>query len=280
MQRFTQIAFPVLVAFFMLESSASAQLSRGMLPEYFHLPSANDVVHFTSPQRPDFPVPQYPESHRQKQVEGAVEVTLFVSAEGDVVRADVSVSSGDELFDDAALRGAMKAHFPAGYATVHGRAVNFTIDVPFYFLLSPDPEMYWQSRLELARIESEYEVRMKEFQDYLSERTKTSKTRIEGSQKRVEDCVASAKRLHRVLAEKKETAILRLREEIAMTKERIEDPAAAQNSSMAWRTVSPARAVATVVMPANVSGVITQRSLSNNDLDRLQDELELKKSYL
>ena len=260
-----------------------AQSSRGMLPSYFQLPSANDVVHFTSPQQPNFPTPIYPDARRQSLVEGAVEVTLYVTSEGDVVKADISVSSGDALFDEAALGSAIKARFPAGYATVQGRPVDFSIDVPFYFLLSPDPEMYWHTRLELARIQAEYESAMNEFQGYLSERTKSTASRVESSQRRVEQTVAAAKRLHRMLAEKKESAILRLREEIAMTKLRIEDPDEQQSSTASetfWRSAHPGQAVATVVMPSNTRGIVTRDSLSNNDLDRLIDELELKKSYL
>jgi TonB family protein len=275
---------PVVVALLAVVScSLIAQQSRGMLPSYFRLPSANDDVHFTSPQKPDVPTPVYPEAHRLNQVEGAVEVQLFVTSEGEVVRADVAVSSGDVQFDDAALRSAMKARFPVGYATVDGRPVDFKIDVPFYFMLSPDPELYWHTRLELARIQAAYEIQMKEFQGFLAERTKTSPSRIESSQRRIEQSVASAKRLHRMLAEKKESAILRLREEIAITKQHMEDPQGttrAVASDMTWRNVRPEQVMPTVAMPVNLKGVITQNALSNNDLERLQSELELKKSYL
>lgn len=283
MQNFLRCSFACFALLLLLPGFTQAQGSRGMLPSYFQLPSANDIVHFTSPQQPDFPTPVYPDAHRSSLVEGAVEVKLYVTSEGDVVKVDISVSSGDALFDEAALGSAIKAHFPVGYATVQGKPVDFVLNVPFYFLLSPDPEMYWHTRLELARIQTEYESAMNEFQGYLSERTKTTASRVESSQRRIERTVAAAKRLHRILAEKKESAILRLREEIAMTKLRLEDPDEQQPSLASdtfWRNAHPGQVVATVVMPSNTRGIVTRNSLSNNDLERLIDELELKKSYL
>ena len=282
-QPFRMFRIQIIIALFVITAAtASAQDEsrpyRGFLPPLFRLPSSGETVHFTSPQLPRFQTMEYPDAHKKSQIEGVVEIELYVTSEGEVARAEVSVGSGDELFDNSALKSAMLAHFPAGYATVDGQARDFKVAVPFYFLLSPDPEAYWHTRLELARIQQYYEVVIKEFQGYLSERTKASKATIEAAQKQVEEAISAAKKLHALLAAKKETAILRLREEIDLTRRAMEEPRMA--ASVNGRNIQPEQATPAVSATGYMTGVVSYHSLSNNDLGRLLNELELKKSYL
>lgn len=253
---------------------------RGFLPPLFRLPAKDVQVQFTSPMPPQLVQPEYPAVHKQNDVEGAVELALYVTMEGDVVSAEVTVGSGDELFDDEALRSALKSRFPAGYATLNGTPTDFRITVPYYFLISADPEGYWHSRLELARVQQEYEIVMREFQNMQSARTVSTSDKAESVRKRLEEKVASAKRLHRMLAEKKEFAILRLRDEIASAKDRLDGVPDAVNVAHEDQRVALPDQAPIVHIAIQQGTVVSDTEPSANDLDRLSQELELKKSYL
>jgi TonB family protein len=223
-------------------------------------------------------LPDYPEEQLNRGIEGVVEVTMYVTSEGEVVFSEISVSSGLEAFDDAALRSAMKTEFPAGYATVKGLPRDFRLSVPFYYLLSADPENYWHSRLELARVQQEYEEVMTRFEDYLMARTVASESKIREIQRQMEEKVAAAKSIHRLLAEKKETAILRLRQQIDDTRSDSAPVADAEDSSWRHGLRDYSRATVQVVTPG--TSVTSERALGTDGMDRLTQELEMKKSYL
>lgn len=275
-----------LILFSSLVSFAVAQPvngSRGSLPASFRLPEPGTPVHFSSPGSPDFSIPEFPTAHFRNGREGAAEVVMYVRGEGEVVSARISVSSGDPEFDEAALTSAMKSRFPVGYASVDGLPHDFSIAVPYYFLLSADPEQYWQSRLELARLTQEYEELMKEFQGYLMERTVASKSRKESIRRQIESKVAVAKQMHRLLAEKKESSILRLRDEITATREQLEqvrEQTTANESDTHWRQPGNRPPQAAVNVAQAHARVVVASSLNSNELDRLTQELELKKSYM
>ncbi len=260
-------------------AQTEAPRSRGSIPNYFVVPDENTRLNFSSPVNPVFQTPEYPQENVIKHKEGALEIEMYVTSEGKVVYSVVTVSSGDKLFDDAGLKSAMKTKFPAGYATLHGQARDFMIRVPYYFLLSTDPEGYWHTRLELSRMQQEYELAMKEFQSYSLQRTKASKERVDGARKRLEEKVAQAKRLYRVLAEKKETAILRLRDEITDTRDHLNTVAdAGAEEGPEWRKSDSEHHA--VILGSGLNGIQTLTALGTNELDRLVQELELKKSYL
>ena len=152
-------------------TSAQNVSSRGFIPPLFTLPEEGEEIRFTSAVQPEFMLPDYPVEQLNSGVEGVVEVRMYITSEGEVVYSEITVSSGVEALDDAALISAMKARFPSGFATVKGLPRDFRLSVPFYFLLSSDPEAYWHSRLELARVQLEYEQVMKKFEDYMMART-------------------------------------------------------------------------------------------------------------
>jgi len=258
-------------------------LSRGFLPPYFSMPAENEVVNFSSPLQPVMESPEYPFENFQSGKEGVVEVELYVTAEGKAVYSEVNVSSGDVTFDASALQCAMNSSFPPGYATVHGISSDFKIAIPFYFLLSADPERYWHSRLELARVQKDYELAMRDFQSFITARTIASKQTLASTKTKLEEKVRFAKRLHKMLAEKKETAILRLRDEISSVKMGTESAPLAidgPNESLNWRRVSDDQKTATVTLVTPRSAVTTEVVKATNNLERLQVELEIKKSYL
>jgi TonB family protein len=276
----------VIVVLAMLATPAMAQpelpRSLGELPPSFQLPEAGTPVQFTSMLNPEFVTPAYPEQHKTARFEGVAEVRLYVSSAGEVLRCEITVSSGDAAFDDASLRSGLKTRFPAGYATVRGVACDFTTTVPYYFLLSPDPEQYWHSRLELARIQQEYESLMKQYEGILAPQGAAADMQRHRIERQLEQTVTLAKQLHRSLAEKKESAILRLRDEITMTKQILQEPATASSmdaSATSWRT-EQTPVIPTVIIPGGMKGVASTSALSNNELDRLMSELELKQSYL
>jgi TonB family protein len=261
---------------FALTATVHAQ-SRGFIPPLFTLPKAGETVRFTSAAQPTFQMPDYPAEQLNRGVEGVVEVLLYVTSEGEVVYSEVTVGSGQKEFDQSALVSAMRARFPMGYATVNGLPRDFRIAVPFYFLLSADPEQYWQSRLELTRVQQEYEIVMKKFQDFVMERSKTPPQSVKEIQRQMEEKVSIAKNIHRVLAEKKERAILRIRERI--DEQRGQAPIAdAEDESWRHELHSGQNASVHVVIPG--SGVVNSRSLGTEGMDRLTQELEMKKSYL
>ena len=274
--------FPAAAVFLLFSALCYGQTdgikNRGSIPTEFSLPGQGAVIHFTSPLSPQLVQPDYPAAHRQNDFEGVAELALYVTAAGDVVYAEVTIGSGDELFDDEALRAAMKSRFPAGYAMLDGSPSDFRISVPYYFLLASDPENYWHTRLELARVQQQYEVVMREFQGLAH--TRSTRDKAESIRKRLEDRVAAAKRLHRQLAEKKELAILRLRDEIASAKETLDGngrPATALNIQ---REIPPDQAPTTVVAVQQINMISNAEVVSANDIDRLNQELEIKKSYL
>jgi TonB family protein len=259
-------------------SAISVAQSRGFIPPLFVLPSDGEEVRFTSAAQPVFQLPDYPALQLNKSIEGVVEVRMYVTAEGEVVFSEITVSSGHRELDNAALASAMRARFPAGYATVNGLPRDFRISMPFYFLLSSDPEQYWQSRLELARVQQRYEIVMKKFQDYMMERSQTPRATIKRIQKQMEETVSIAKNIHRILAEKKEMAILRLRERLDEQRENLPF---ADGDDATWRRDLHSReetAHVEVALPG--SGIVNTRSIGTDEVDRLTQELEIKKSYM
>lgn len=271
---------PRLISFLVLSlalTAAGHAQTRGFIPPLFTLPEEGETVRFTSAAQPIFQLPDYPAAQLNRGVEGVVEVEMYVTSEGEVVYSEITVSSGQKEFDESALASAMRARFPLGYATVNGLPRDFRISMPFYFLLSSDPEQYWQSRLELARVQQDYEIVMKKFQDFVMQRTKTPAQKVKEIQRQMEEKVSIAKNIHRVLAEKKETAILRLREQI--DEQRGRAPIAdAEDAS--WRKNMQDRNAASVQVAIPGSGVVNARSVGSEGMDRLTQELELKKSYL
>jgi TonB family protein len=279
----TRLLACVLISFLAV-SAASAQnagngASRGFIPPLFTLPEDHEELRFTSSALPEFPVADYPEMERKNGIEGVAELRLYVTAEGDVVFAEVSVSSGRSSFDEAALKSAMHGHFPEGYATIDGLPRDFTIAVPYYFLLSSDPELYWHSRLELARVQQEYELIMSKFEDLLLKRTTATESKMKEVQRSMEDKVSIAKRLHRVLAEKKERAIIRIRQEIETTREE-QDRMLADRDDNNWRsgTADPEDAAIMVAFPG--SSVTTRAETGLEGVERLNHELDMKRSYM
>jgi TonB family protein len=77
--------------------------------------------------------PEYPESLREKEIEGNVHLTVVVNHYGNVV--DIQVKSSDhELMTEAAIKAIKQFVFTP--ATVNGVPVTSTIDdVPFIFIL-------------------------------------------------------------------------------------------------------------------------------------------------
>jgi hypothetical protein len=94
----------------------------------------------------------------------------------------------------------------------------------------------------------------------------------------MEDKVAAAKNIHRLLAEKKEHAILRLHQEITDNKSGQTPVADAEDAS--WRRDLQDRSRANVQVAYPGTGVINARTLGGNGVERLTHELEMKKSYL
>ena len=66
---------------------------------------------YSQPLMTYMPKPLYPRSARQAGVEGKVRVTVWVTAEGSVERAEVVKGSGSELLDRAAHESALEARF-------------------------------------------------------------------------------------------------------------------------------------------------------------------------
>jgi TonB family protein len=282
MKRLFSIVLLVCIASLSMHAQSDPQKKRGMLPPGYTLPKAGETVHFTSPAHPEYQLPEYPADLKVNGTEGVLELELYVSSAGEVLLAEVSVSSGDAQFDDAALSSALQSRFPAGYATVDGQPRDFKIAVPYYFLLSADPELYWHTRLELSRVQQDYETVMHDFQEKLGAKRTASSTRLDGARKQLEAKVSLAKMLHRTLAEKKESAILRLRDQIAFAQEKIDGPsvAEAQAGQENWR--NPDKTIISPKAEPSVhrSGVITVSFQSGNGIDGLQQELEIKKSYM
>ncbi len=271
--------FSILVLVVCLASmQAQPVKSRGFIPPLFSLPEVTEEIRFTSSTPPQIQLPEYPATQLNAGLEGAVEAELYVTAEGEVVYCEISVSSGVNEFDHAVLESSMRVKFPSGFATVKGLPHDFRIAVPFYFLLASDPEQYWHSRLELARIKNEYETVMKKFEDYLMARTVVSDSKVKEIQREMEATVTMAKNVHRLLAEKKEHAILRLRGLIDASKSNSAPIADTQDAS--WRSQSIDPAHATVQTGGTAGGVINIRELSDNESERLAHELELKKAYM
>jgi TonB family protein len=248
---------------------------RGFIPSLFTLPAAGQDIRYSSSAQPVFTTPVYPVVEMQQGIEGACEIELYVTSEGEVVYAELTVSSGRRNFDDAALTCAMKARFPEGYATLDGIPHDCTVTVPYYFLLAEDPEGYWHTRLELNRVQAQYEAVMAKFEDLLLSRTSASQAKMKEIQGRMEERVSAAKQLHRILAEKKELAILRIREAIDASSEQSRPIA---DTDDAWRTAGGANASVSVAYTG--SSVTTVVSSRLKGVERLEHELEMKKSYL
>ena len=259
-------------------TSAQNVSSRGFIPPLFTLPEEGEEIRFTSAAQPEFMLPDYPVEQLNRGIEGVVEVSMYVTSEGEVVYSEVTVSSGVEALDDAALISAMKTQYPSGFATVKGLPRDFRLSVPFYFLLSSDPEAYWHSRLELARVQLEYEQVMKKFEDYMMARTVASESKIREIQRQMEEKVAAAKSIHRLLAEKKENAILRIHDEIEENRSGQGPVADAEDST--WRRNLQDRRSARVQVTYPGTGVVNAQALEGEGVDRLAQELEMKKAYL
>ncbi|PLX32272.1 MAG: hypothetical protein C0600_03315 [Ignavibacteria bacterium] len=278
MQRIALIIFVLCALTAHSFGQAPSTKARGFIPPLFTLPEDGEDLRFTSASQPSFMLPDYPQEAFNAGIEGVCEIVAYVTSEGTVVYSEISVSSGRDDLDQAALKSAMKATYPAGYATVRGLPRDFRVCIPFYFLLSSDPESYWHSRLELARVQQEYEVVMQKFEDIVMTRTAASDSKIREIKRQMEDKVAAAKNIHRLLAEKKEHAILRIRQQIDANKAGEVTITDADDAS--WRKGFQDRSHARVQAGSAGSGVINERRLSGKGVERLTQELEMKKSYL
>ena len=106
MQRFLTFFSLLIVAG--MAAQAQNVRSLGHIPPYFNLPAEGEQVRFTSLEQPEFAVPEYPKQLQHEGKEGVVEVTCYVTSEGDVVYSEISVSSGNDAFDKQALKSALE----------------------------------------------------------------------------------------------------------------------------------------------------------------------------
>lgn len=216
--------------------------------------------------------PVYPEACLREKVEGCLEIKMYVNRSGRVEKAEISVSSGNALLDRAALESAKASRFPQDYATIDGIGSDFTTLVPYYFLLSADPEQYWHTRLEMARIEQQYDAGMREFQPQL----KTGKSRLSPRAKKLctelEKLVAQTKRLQNILASKKEAAINRLRDQLALGMNKEKGSLATVDAAPQPELALPGYNVVTSA-PAGLEAMPVS-------LEQISEELELKRAYL
>lgn len=254
-------------------TSIAQPARRGFIPSLFSVPEPGQDIRFTCSAQPTFTTPVYPTPELQQGIEGVCEVEMYVTSEGEVVYAELTVSSGRKNFDEAALSCAIQARFPEGYATLDGIPHDCLVRVPYYFLLAEDPEGYWHTRLELNRVEAQYETVMAKFEDLLLARTSASQTKMKEIQGRMEERIAAAKQLHRFLAEKKELAILRIREAIDASNE-----ARAPLANEGWRTAGGTSAAVNVAFTSGCVTTVVPSRLTG--VERLEHELEMKKSYL
>ena len=260
---------------------APAPMSLGEIPEDFELPEDMNSIRFTSHESPVFTAPVYPAKRLKRGIENVVEVDIYVATTGKVVQAVLSLSSGDKAFDEAALESAMKAQFPAGYATVDGEPSDFKLSVPYYFLLSADPEQYWHTRLELARVQKEYNELMTQFQELMAGQTSAdSEGEMATTKKSLEVKIAAAKNLHKVLAEKKESAIARINSVITETRAHIEGDDA-QMRDPNWRP-SYAANNTEVKVGLPQAGIMTLSSQKSDKpiLEQLTSEIKIKRRYM
>jgi protein TonB len=79
------------------------------------------------------PPPAYPESARRRGQEGRVEIEVTVSAQGAPTAVRVARSSGHAALDEAAADAVRGWRFSAALA--QGRPVEFTLTIPFRFVL-------------------------------------------------------------------------------------------------------------------------------------------------
>jgi protein TonB len=79
------------------------------------------------------PPPSYPASARRRGQEGRVEIEVIVSAQGTPASVRVARSSGHAALDEAAADAVRGWTFRAALA--EGRPVEFTLTIPFRFVL-------------------------------------------------------------------------------------------------------------------------------------------------
>lgn len=79
-------------------------------------------------------LPAYPETMRSSGIEGTVTISFLVSASGAIESASVVFSSGQSVFDSAALSAARQWRFSPAKNS-HGKAVRCRITQPFHFRL-------------------------------------------------------------------------------------------------------------------------------------------------
>ena len=96
--------------------------------------AAADQAHVEAPAGPKQQIrPQYPRGARQRGEEGMVKLSVGVDVFGAVSGVSVSLSSGFEELDAAAVKAVKRALFIP--ASVDGRAVDSTVSLTFVFKL-------------------------------------------------------------------------------------------------------------------------------------------------
>ena len=77
--------------------------------------------------------PQYPHLARLRGWEGTVRLSVRVSSEGSAESINISMSSGQKILDQAALRAVRNWHFKPAH--VAGVPIKSTIEIPIRFVL-------------------------------------------------------------------------------------------------------------------------------------------------
>lgn len=129
----TVALFVIVVGIFVVCGCATSSKTVDYQPEVV-CPEPESVEWDTAPKVSHFAKPVYPEIARRKQIEGTVDVTVWVSEDGKVFDAAICVSSGSSHLDASAIQAAWKCIFyPAMKA---GVAVRSTARIPFNFRLN------------------------------------------------------------------------------------------------------------------------------------------------
>jgi protein TonB len=92
------------------------------------------VVADTEPVSVSMPQPEYPEAARKAGIEGKAILEVTVGADGAVLSATLSQSSGNGALDTAALKAVATARFTP--ATKAGKPVEAKVAVPYQFKLN------------------------------------------------------------------------------------------------------------------------------------------------
>jgi len=77
----------------------------------------------------------YPRKALQRRIEGSVTIAVELSADGELIRAEVAEGSGVRLLDREALRAA-RAAAPYAHAPAELGEQSLIFDIPFRFALA------------------------------------------------------------------------------------------------------------------------------------------------